>query len=113
MTKDTSVRRIQMTSHYFSRKFFMLILAMTLSGAFSEQSYAITSLTSGVPDTFLLPGVDEFTVFTGRHFIIVPEGVSRLDIKLTSTTPGLSLFSRWANDIFVSGGRVFYDQISS
>jgi hypothetical protein len=74
-------------------------------------------LTSGTPASFTLPAVTTPTLFYGnRSFVVdVPEGATRLDIQLMTTTPGadVDLFARFGADNDVSGGDVMTDHSSA
>jgi len=76
-------------------------------------SSAPTVLTSGVSRAFSLPAAEEGTLFNGgRSFTItVPQGATRLDIVLVTSTPrvDIDLFARFGQDVTVQNGRVSAD----
>jgi hypothetical protein len=74
-------------------------------------------LTSGTPASFTLPAVTTPTLFYGSRSLVidVPEGATRLDIQLMTTTPGadVDLFARFGADNDVSGGEMVTDHSSA
>lgn len=77
---------------------------------------APTQLVSGVPVTFSLPSAASPTLYTGDYgyTIDVPAGASRLEVRVTTTTPNadIDLFVRWGQSPAVSGGQVLADHRS-
>jgi hypothetical protein len=73
-------------------------------------------LNSGQPSNFSLPPVDAPTLFYGDYSfrIQVPEGATRLDVRLSTTTPSadLDLFVRYEADTDVADGQVVADHVS-
>ncbi|HUQ91264.1 MAG TPA: PPC domain-containing protein [Bryobacteraceae bacterium] len=73
-------------------------------------------LTSGVAAPVSLPAVSTGTLFNGTNSyrITVPQGASRLDIVLTTSTPGadVDLFARFGADTSATGGSVAADHKS-
>ena len=71
------------------------------------------ALTSGTPRTFILPPIADATFYSqaSGFTIAVPQGASRLDIKLTSSTPGvdLDMYVRYGQDPALSGNSITAD----
>src|SRR5687767_4055952 len=57
-------------------------------------------LTSGVPASFSLPAVDDFTLFNGDSGfrVVVPSGATALHVQLETTTPDVDV------DLYVRRG---------
>ncbi|MFB3828822.1 MAG: pre-peptidase C-terminal domain-containing protein [Bryobacteraceae bacterium] len=76
-----------------------------------------TLLTSGVPGKFSLPAVGEPTLFVGDYGfrVEVPEGATRLEIKLLTSTPNVDtdLYVRYGADVDLADGNVVADWDSS
>ncbi|MBL8176072.1 MAG: PPC domain-containing protein [Bryobacterales bacterium] len=75
------------------------------------------TLTSGNPGSFRIGPVANATLFNGqRGFRIeVPQGATRLDIRLQTTTPAdadVDLFVRHGSDVVVADGRAVFDHSS-
>ena len=70
-------------------------------------------LTSGSPKTFNLSAVNGATLLngSGSYVIDVPQGAQRLEIRLSTSTPGvdIDLFARHGSDNAVANGRVVAD----
>jgi len=76
-----------------------------------------TTLVSGVPAKLQLPSVENAALFRGNYSykIDVPEGSTRLTIRLNTATPNadVDLYARFATDIGLSsGGEVVADHFS-
>jgi hypothetical protein len=75
-----------------------------------------TTLTSGVAAPFRIGPVTSGTVFRGSlgFRIAVPEGATRLEIRLATTTPNadVDLYARNGQDVGIESGRVVADAVS-
>ncbi|MBI3210779.1 MAG: PPC domain-containing protein [Candidatus Solibacter usitatus] len=73
-------------------------------------------LTSGVPAAVALTAVSGNTLISGEngYRIVVPQGATRLDIVLTTNTPGvdLDLYARYNTDVVVTSGTAVADHRS-
>ncbi|MBS1829649.1 MAG: PPC domain-containing protein [Acidobacteria bacterium] len=91
-------------------------LTATVSTGTAPATGPVT-LTSGVPAGFRIGPVSNATLFTGnRGFRIeVPQGASRLDIRLVTATPvdaDVDVFARAGSDVSISEGRPVFDHSS-
>ena len=87
------------------------------SGGAPPAPSSATSLTLGTPAKFSLPAVQQASLFTGPYsfFVSVPEGASRLTIRLASDVPSIDtdLFVRFGADVELSEGNVVSDYQAS
>src|SRR5574340_716209 len=76
-----------------------------------------TLLASGVPGKFSLPAVDQPTLFVGDYGfrVEVPEGATRLEVKLLTSTPNVDtdLYVRYGADVELGDGEAIADWNSS
>ena len=75
------------------------------------------ALRSGAPQNYALGPVNRSTLFNGAgsYTIEVPQGATRLEIRLVTSTPGVDvdLFARFGQDTTLSGGDVVADHSST
>lgn len=80
-------------------------ITATVERAFVAPSAPVT-LTSGVPAKLALPAVDNPILFSGNYSykIQVPEGATRMTIRLTTATPNadVDLYARYGADVTLS-----------
>lgn len=85
-------------------------------GAPSPPTPSGQDLTSGVAARFSINAVSGATLFNGANSyrITVPQGATRLDIVLSTSTPDadLDLFARFGQDVALSSGRAVADHRS-
>ncbi|MEK7408077.1 MAG: PPC domain-containing protein [Acidobacteriota bacterium] len=92
-------------------------LTATVTTAAPPPAGGPATLTSGTPRSFTIAAVSSADLLTGSraYQITVPQGATRLDVRLTTATPGvdIDLFVRYGSEPAVVAGRVQADYDSS
>jgi pre-peptidase len=91
----------------------LLATVTTAGGTPPPSSGQPTPLTSGVSQSFTVPAVDDATLFNGNSgfTIDVPQGATRLEVKLASNTKGadLDLYVAYGDDVSVDDEGIIAD----
>ncbi len=89
-------------------------ITATVSTATAPPPTGGTVLSSGAATPFSLPAVQSATLFSTSYQITVPQGATRLTIRLATTTPNVDvdLFAHFGAEPSISGGDVVADHRS-